>query len=307
LLGAFILLGGALVAGAIKLFVEQVRRGEIRWRQAARVGAVVIVVLGLAEVNQLAKNYQQYSTSIPLVTFWITNGVALAIAPLVGGLLAALAVGFATSLYPQAWAVLHGAARRVWRRDAALTVALTLAALAGLSNLSDWIAARFPAYAPVAVELVPRQLDAAFPGPGFFFRGVLYGLLAPTMLGVLIYLARGALQRRAGWVWAAAVLLFLSLGPSRAHSLGEFSVGWAINFLILAVAAVIVAVFARDNVLAYVAAAFCFPLAQPVILMLRQPSAFFRWNGVGLALLALGALGWMFWGKGEPFPRSQGE
>jgi len=52
-------------------------------------------------------------------------------------------------------------------------------------------------------------------------------------------------------------------------------------------------------VLAYLGAAFCLPLARPVVELLLQPADFFRWNGLLLAFLALVFVGWMLSGGRE--------
>jgi len=52
-------------------------------------------------------------------------------------------------------------------------------------------------------------------------------------------------------------------------------------------------------VLAYLGAAFCLPLAQPLFELLIQPAAFFQWNSLLLAFLALVFVGWMLSGGRE--------
>ena len=55
----------------------------------------------------------------------------------------------------------------------------------------------------------------------------------------------------------------------------------------------IVHAFFRDNVLAYLAAALCLEVAEPVVALLSQPQAFFRWNGAALVGLTAVVLGWL--------------
>jgi membrane protease YdiL (CAAX protease family) len=296
LIGVMILLSSLLLGGGLILFVKRVRSGEIRWRPAAKVGLVAVVILLLTELNQFSKLYQAYSTSISLGAFWISTGVGLVVVPLLAGLLVWLLVALATSLYPVAWRVFHGQARRSWRRDAAIAIVVTLGAAAMLDQVSALIASRFHAYAPVRIDLVPSLFDASWPGPGYFLRGLLYTLSVPAVAAVLIYLVRQGLARRAWWLWVGGALVLVSVGPPRAHTVPEFLVGWAISFLALVAVVALIALFFRDNVLAYVGAAFCAPLAQPLISLLSQPAGFFTWNGVVLAFLAAVVLGWMLLG-----------
>jgi membrane protease YdiL (CAAX protease family) len=296
LLGVMILLGAGLVAGGLVLLVLRVRRGEIRWSAAAYPAAAVVGVLALAELNRLCNLYQRYDTSEPLSTFWISNSAGLLVWPVLAGLVSWVLVGLATSLYPEAWRIFRGSARRLWRRDAAIAILVTLAAAAALSRITALIVGRFHAYAPVGVDLVPDLFDASWPGVGFLMRGLLYGLLVPAIAAVLIYLFRLGWTRRAWWLWVGGFLLLVSLGPPFAHSVPEFFVSWALNLAGLVAAIGIVAAFYRDNVLAYVAAAFCLLLARPVVELMSQPAAFFRWNGLILAVLALAILAWMLLG-----------
>jgi len=296
---AFSLLIMAVVAGALILFVRQVRRAAIAWRPAAKVALALVAVFVLIQLNQLSLVYAGYSTSEPLAAFWLSTGVSLLVWPLAGGLLAWPLVGLATSLYPDAWRVFRSSARRLWRRDAAVAIVVSLAAAGALSRLSALMASRFHAYARVRIGLAPDLFNVFWPGASFFLFGLLASLLVPAMAAVLIYLFRQGAKRRAWWLWPGGLLLLVSLGPWRAHSLPEFIVEWSIGFGALAVAAGIVALFFRDNALAYVGAAFCLPLAQPLLSLLSQPAAFFRWNGLLLGLLAAGILGWMFLGGRE--------
>jgi hypothetical protein len=302
LIGVLILAMAGMLAGGIVLFVKQVLKGEIQWRRSAALGAAVVGVVGLAELNQLSRLYLGYSTSESLATFWISSVAGHVVFPIFLGLVAWPLVGLAASLYPNAWQVVRGTARRVWRRDAGVAIAASLAAAVGLSQLSGLIGARFHAYAPVQIDLVPDLFDASWPGAGFVLRGVLFCCFVPAMAAVLIYLFRYGWTRRAWWLWVVIPFLVVALGPPVAHSRPEFLVGWAMRFLALVVVAGVVAGFFRDNVLAYLGAAFCLPLVWPLVELLLQPAAFFRWNGVLLALLALVFVGWMLSGGKEASP-----
>jgi hypothetical protein len=79
----------------------------------------------------------------------------------------------------------------------------------------------------------------------------------------------------------------------------EFLAGGFIGLLALLTATVLITLFFRDNVLAYVSTAFCLPLAEPLGSFFEQPAAFFPLNGILLALAVLLVLGWMFLRVGE--------
>ncbi|MBZ5516242.1 MAG: CPBP family intramembrane metalloprotease [Acidobacteriia bacterium] len=297
LIGAFAVLGVVLIGGALALFVLQVRRGAIRWLPAAKVGAAAAVVVGVAEANQISRVYQAYNTSVPLSMFWTSVGASLVVVPLVIGLAVWVLVGLAVSLYPDAWRVFRAPARRVWRRDAIVALALSLAAGAGLDNLEGLVTSRFHAYASPNIDVVPDGFDASSPGLALFLRGLRYALAAPAILAVIVYLFHLLRERRAWWIWVVGAVGVVGLGPFRAHSAAEFFVGWSLVLVTLAVAVGLVIFFFRDNYLAYVVAALALPLASPFVDLIAQPAASLRWNGVILALLVLAVLGWLLWGS----------
>jgi membrane protease YdiL (CAAX protease family) len=300
-----ILVLATFLAGALILFVKRVRGGQIPWRRAAKVGALVYPMLLLFQLNQLSTFYSQYDTSISLANFTVLIGVGMLVVPLLGAMLAWLLVGLATSLYPDAWRVLRGSARAVWRRDAAVVMLVSLAAVAALDRLDDLIASRFHAFAPVSMGLVPDLFDAFSPGAGFLLRGLIYCVFIPALAGILIYLVTWTLRHRPWWMWLVLALLLASLGSSRAHSLPEYAVTWAQSLMALIVAAGIVAAFFRDNVLAYVGVAFAYPVVEPLIALISQPAQFLRWNGIVLLLMGIGFLGWLLLAVKKPAPSPQ--
>jgi membrane protease YdiL (CAAX protease family) len=289
----------ALTAGGLVLFVLQVRHGAIPWRSAAKVVGVILAGLALAQLNQISRVYQGYNTSVSMGTFWISAGAGLVIVPLTAALAAWVLLALAMSLYPDAARLLRGSARWVWRRDAALAIAVSLAAAFGVGRLASLLYGQFHIYAPVRFDLGQDLLDSTLPGGGFLIRGLIYGLVIPAAAAVVIYLAQGVLKRRAWWKWLAGLLLLVSAGPPSAHSLPEFFVGWAGGLLLFLAAAGVVAGFCRGNAAAYVGAAYCLTVGGPLFSMLRQPAAFFMWNGALLGLLTLALLAWLLWGSGE--------
>jgi MFS family permease len=248
---------------------------------------------------------RQYDTSIPLATWRLYVAVSLLVVPLLAGLLCWLLAGLAASLYPEAWQLLRGCARRLWRRDALVCMVLVLASAAGLNKLSALFASRFHAFAPVDIEVFPESFNAALPGAGFFLRAVEWSVVFVCGLGLAIYIIRFGWTKRAWWLWAGILLGLVGLGPASAHSVREFSAGWVMSFVPLAVAAAIVYWFFRNNLLAYLAAAFCVQVAQPLVSLLSQQAAFYRANGLLLAVLAFVLLAWLLFAGGESEAQSQ--
>jgi membrane protease YdiL (CAAX protease family) len=293
LLGLESILGIGLFALMIMLFVQQVRAGKIPWRRSLWVGVVLAGLMVVGELNTIPLMYQRYITSISLSNFWISVAVGLAVVPLLMGLLGWLAVALATSLYPDSWAIFRGAVRRVWRRDVFIALVLTVAAAVGVSQLNDLISDRFHTFAPVSFGIFPGRMDVSFPCISIILHAFIYTIFGAALAGILIHVVRSGWSHRAWWIWPVALLVFVSLGPSGAHSVREYLAGWVMGFLPLAAAVVIAGCFCRTNILAYVAAIFCLQIAAPLVQLLSQPSAFFRWNGALVLIFSLLVLAWM--------------
>jgi hypothetical protein len=302
---AGILVGLALVGAGVVLLVMQIRSGQMPWRPAAKVGALIAALLILSELNQWPGLDRQYMTSIPLATWRLYIAVSLVVFPLLAGLGCWLLAGLAASLYPEAWQLLRGCARRVWRRDAAVCMVLVVAADAGLNKLAALFASRFPAFAPVGTEVFSGMFNAVLPGAGFFLSALEWSGVFIGGLGLAIYIIRFGWTKRAWWLWAGILLALVGLGPAGAHSVREFFAGWVMSFVPLALGAAIVFWFFRNNLLAYLGAAFCLQVAQPLVSLLSQQAAFYRSNGLLLAVLVFLFLVWLLLVGGKSEARSE--
>jgi hypothetical protein len=182
---------------------------------------------------------------------------------------------------------------------------LVLAADAGLNKLAALFASRFHAFAPVGAQVFPEMFNAALPGAGFFLHALIGSVVFTCGLGLAIYVIRFGWAKRAWWLWAGILLGLVGLGPAGAHSLREFSAGWVMSFVPLAVTVAIVFWFFRNNLLAYLGAAFCLLVAEPLVSLFSQQAAFYRSNGLLLAVLAFLFLVWLLLVGGESEARSE--
>ncbi|MGD1104431.1 MAG: CPBP family intramembrane glutamic endopeptidase, partial [Terriglobia bacterium] len=288
----------ALVAGGLIVFVNLVRSGQMPWKRSAKFGVLIAILGLLAALNNLPLANQGYVTSMPLPVWKLFIAVSLIVVPLVEGLLAWLLIGSAASLYPKAWELFSGAARRVWRRDALMALVLSLAAGAGLARVDALLTSVFHAYAPIKDELFPATFSTPWPAAGFFLSTLSSTLMSAAVVGLAIFIIRAGWRWRAWWLWVGLALVLVSRGPTHAHSLAAFGVGWAMDLLPLLVAVVVVGFFLRDNILAYLMVLFGTQVADPLMDLFAQPNSFFLQNGVALALLAGAVLVWMLWSSG---------
>lgn len=285
--------GIILAAGAIFLFVRQLRGAKLPWRAAAGVGAAVAIIAALSQFNRITTVEMGYSTSIPLSTFWLQTGVMRTLVVIGAGLSAWLLVALSLSLYPEAHLLLWRSLTGVWRRDALLAAILAVAASAALSNLGALVSQIWPAYAPLEIDLVSGNFAALSPALSFFFEALIQAILASAILAVLIAMLRSVWLRRPWWLWGAVALFAVTLAPSNPHSVRAFLIGWTLHAISFGVATVLVTAFFRDNLLAYPVAIFSAIIAKPLVELLSQAARFYQWNGLALALLAAVTLLWM--------------
>lgn len=283
------------VAAGLIVFVSLVRSGQMPWRRSAKFGVLVGVLALIGSLNALPLAARSYDTSMPLTIWRLVMAVGLLVVPILQGLAAWLLIGSAASLYPDVWKVFDGAARRVWRRDALVALLVSLAAGAGLARMNSLLVNVFHAYAPIRDDLFSATFSTSWPALGFFVSALSRTIIYAAIGGLLIHIVRTGWKLRAWWLWALLALVAASLGPARAHSLAAFGAGWVMSALPLLVAALVIALFFRNNILAYVTVIFGAQAAEALVSLFAQPNRFFLQNGVVLALLTAAVLVWLLW------------
>ena len=293
LTGLAALLGIIIAVRILLLFVSQLRLTHLPWKKAAGVGAIVAMAMAVSELNRIATLERAYNTSIPLRTFWLEAAIGQLLLPVVIGLACWVLVTFALSLYPQAERLLGRSGTAPWRRDAAIAVLLSLAAGAAFGKISAIVGQRLPAFAPVTVDIAPSGFESWSPALTYFCSAVMAAVPSAAGIAVIISIFRTGWSRRSGWFWAALILGAITLGPTQAHSVSEYLVGWMLGAIGVVLVVGIVGLFFRNNPLAYLAASFSVSVANPIIELFTQPVRFYQWNGLLLAALTLLVLCWM--------------
>ena len=295
LLGISILTGVTLVAGGLILFVNLIRSGKMQWKRSASFGVLLALLVLLATLNGLPMAARSYDTSMPPAVWKLLVAVGATVVPILEGLLAWLLIGAAASLYPDSWKIFNKSARSIWHRDAVAALAVSLAAVAGLTRVEALLTSAFHAYAPIQDEIFPAAFSTQWPAAGFFFSGLTHTLFYAAALGLIIAILRAGWSSRAWWLWLGLALVLVSLGPVHAHSLAVFGVGWVLNFLPLLAAALGIGLFLRDNLLAYLLVLFCTQLAGPLKDLLTQANRFYIQNGAALGVLAAIVIALVLW------------
>lgn len=297
--GAAVLLGIGLIAGGVWLFAVQVRRGAMRWMKALKAAAVFTALLVLYELNALPALGRVYDTSISLANFRLQIGVSYLVLMLFAGALMWLLTALATSLYPESWGLFDGAARRLWRRDAVVATIVSFAVGAGVTMLLAFLSDRFHSYALAAYPGPPAQWGSLLPGLGLLVKSLLATFVSLVILAAAIYGVVLGWRRKAWWFWLGAALLLIALGRSSAHGAAAFIFGWLLSAMPLAAGVLVIAVFFRDNPLAYAASIFASIIIAPAVELLSSPASFYRWNGAFLSVAGAAVLAWLLLPRGK--------
>jgi membrane protease YdiL (CAAX protease family) len=293
LLALKVLFGAGLVAGAIWLFVRQVRSGAIQWTASLKVAVLLTVLFILTILNESSLIDRAYTTSISLSNFHLQVAMSFIFLGLALGVLIWLVIALATSLFPVTWQLLRSSSGAVWRRDAAVALLVSLSVGVGMGRLLALLADRFHAEVPPSFPGVGQSFDARSPAFGVLFHALIYSVAGTAVLAIAIYGVRLGWRKRAWWFWAGGILLLLALGPDSAHSMAEYGAGWLIRFIPFLAAVVILILFFRNNPLAYITTAFASVAASSLVDLFSQPAGLYRWNGVLLSVLVAIVLLWL--------------
>ncbi|MCA1595241.1 MAG: CPBP family intramembrane metalloprotease, partial [Chloroflexi bacterium] len=147
------------VVGVVILGVQQLRRPNIRWRNAGWIALAFAGVTLVHTLLQLSTFLMDYPTADPLPEYVISAGEALFRTPLLVGIAAWPLVSLSTGLYPEFWLIFRPAARRAWRRDAIVAGAVAVAGYACVTHMTSALFALAHEWAPVIPPAAPVGID----------------------------------------------------------------------------------------------------------------------------------------------------
>lgn len=270
-IAAAVLRIGALAGGlviAIVVLVRNIRAGAVPWRLTLKVAIPVAVLSAAGPLLSLHLLLQSYPTAIPLETFRAMTFLVVFVSIVFAFVLLAAASGLLASVFPDGFAALRAANRRVLARDAAVA----LAGGAGLALIVNWLDAflvqRFSAHAlfsitaPVLIASAAPSIDAAAGA----FRGV-------VLSAAVVAIAALAVRRHASAILA---IPFAILSPD-VRTPGEFVLQYALTFVGVAAAASFCRWFARNNYLAYAVALWILTLRGPLAALYGSPRQAHFW------------------------------
>lgn len=245
----------------VRILVKGTRQSLVRWRIAGKIAALAMFLELLDSINSIPLFAFQYDTQIDMPIYIITC-LAQGFLVLIGiGLAAMLAAAVIMACYPDVPAVLGKGGLRLWGRDAAISVAATL----GLYLTLQWLVSRmqYHAYRLMLAPALstPENVGRYFPFISDFHDIILSVLFFSAVITFSISLW-DRLARRPWWRIVLLACLLACFLPSSAKQPSEAIVEAIPSVLMVAIACVLVIVFARNNYLAYLLCAAFFSLAR---------------------------------------------
>jgi membrane protease YdiL (CAAX protease family) len=276
----------ALVAGwGLWTFVGRARHGLVRWTPVIGLSLTLVLLQVLNSLNGLVSLFEHYPTSQSpsvFITSWFSS---FFISQIVQFLYFALLFGLASCLYPECWTILRKRNRSRLSGDALLLTVAIVAGIFGLSRISDMLIERFHSIALLPALGIPEGTDYLFPAFSLFLHALRSSLVYTCILGILSYVLQNVIQKP--YVRALAfVLILASILPPDASTRGEWIFSLTNQFCLLAIVVIVIRLFARRNVLAYLLTFLLLGLCRSAYELLSQPSNFMQWNGAALLFLA---------------------
>jgi membrane protease YdiL (CAAX protease family) len=285
---------GAFTALALLLLVAKVRAGELPWKAALLLSAVVATAMLVRLLLSFDALWSAYDTAMPEAMFTVAIAVSLAVAALGSAVGAALVAGLAGALYPDALRMLRPARRRLFARDALVSGVVALGLALGLPALRELVRSLVPGGRLAQGVAWPEAVEADLPA----LFGLTRAISSAVFLPALAAIAAAVVARYFRGAPRLALLAFvfvLSFLPTAARTPAELLAG-ALALVVTAGAVVLLAVcFLRDNPLAWVTAAWLGLGGATAIQLLADAGGRYRLDGaLLLAMLLLPALWLLF-------------
>jgi hypothetical protein len=288
-------IGVALIA-VLVIFLRSLKSPDVArvpWRGLGKLSALMLAA-GLAiYLNRAPLLFLNYSTSIPLVTFY--TGLAITMVFVV-----ALYLAGAVLLLGLTWFFVERAfgAGRIpsWRemnaayfRDAFFVALFGSAAVMGLNRLPA-LFARWPLLRHSLGASVPDALDSLNPALG----GLASSIAAAFLTVGLVGLAAGLIAAyvRPTWMRLGLLVAYAAIMATNVATPGAFFRDAAFHLVAVAVLWYGVTHFARFNALGYFLLAAMLVLVPSAIELIAQPNPYLHANGYALVAVTLAILAW---------------
>jgi membrane protease YdiL (CAAX protease family) len=266
---------------------------RVPWIALAKFSTLMLLAGAAAYANRGLQLLSNYTTAIPLVTYYITLSIIMIFSVALYASGAVLLTGLAWFFVERAfgpgripsWRAMSGA----YFRDAFCVALCGSAAVMGLNRLP----ALFPHWPMLRHSLgtsVPEGLDMLNPALGGLASSVIAAFLTVGVLGI----AAGLIAHyvRPAWMRAALLVLYAVLMATNVATPGAFFREAVFHLVAVAALWYGVARIVRFNVLGYFLLSAVIALVPAAIELLEQPNPYLHANGFAVAGIAVAIVAW---------------
>ncbi len=298
------LFGAALIA-VLVIFLRNLKSPDVArvpWRALGKLSVLMLLAGIVIYANRAPLLLQNYTTAMPLATYYITLFITMIFITAVYLAGAVLLLGLAWFFLEGAYGPGRIAQWRAWNgayfRDAFCVALFGCAALLGFNRMPA-LFARWPELRHSLGASVPQNLDLLNPAAGSLASSIAAGFLFVGLLGIAAGLI--AAYVRPAWMRAALLILYALLMATNVASPGAFFREAALHLVGIAALWYGVTRIARFNVLGYFLLAAMITLAPAAVELLEQPNPYLHANGYAVVAIALAILAWplMRWQRGR--------
>jgi hypothetical protein len=257
------------------------------------------IVIYFNRAPQLLLNY---STSMPLIAYYVTLTISLVFATAIYMAGAVLLLGLSWFFlernfgedFTPGWTKWNAA----YFRDAFCIAAFGSVAVIGLNRLPLLLLGRWPILHHSLGPSVPDNLDQLSPALGGFASGIAAAFVTAGFIGLATGLI--AAYVRPAWMRAALLALVAVLMTSNVTTFASFLREAAVHLVVIFILWYGVTRIVRFNVLGYFLLAAMLALIPSALGLLQQPNPYFHANAYAVMAFAIGILAWPFvrWQRG---------
>jgi hypothetical protein len=266
---------------------------RVPWRPLGALSVVMLLAGVVIYINRTPQLLLNYSTSMPLIAYYLTLAITLVFASAIYMAGAVLLLGLSWFFLERSFGEDFTPGWTKWNavyfRDAFCVAAFGSVAVIGLNRL-PLLLGRWPVLHHSLGPIVPDNLDQLSPALGGFASGIAAAFVTSGFIGLAAGLV--AAYVRSTWMRAALLVFVAILMTTNVASTASFFREAAAHFFVVFVFWYGVTRIVRFNVLGYFLLAAMLALIPTAIGLLQQPNPYFHANAYAVVAFAVGILAW---------------
>ena len=287
---------GAAFIVVLVVFLRNLKSAAVArvpWRHLGKLSIVMLLAGIVIYVNRVPQLFLNYSTSMPLIAYYVTLAITLVFATAIYMAGAVLLLGLSWFFLERSFGEDFTPGWTEWNaayfRDAFCVAAFGSVAVIGLNRV-PLLLGRWPILHHSLGPSVPDNLDQLSPALGGFASGIAAAFVTAGFIG----LATGLIAAYVRPTWMRAILLVLVavLMTSNVATSASFLREASVHLVVVLVLWYGVTRIVRFNVLGYFLLAALLALIPTAIGLLREPNSYFHASGYAVVAFAIGVLAW---------------